>query len=64
MNHELKKQNPDKTFHFIEKDFCPNMRNMTLEQVAECLRINEPQAKVRRCPYQGGTIPGQHAETG
>ena len=47
VNHELKKQNPDKTFHFIEKDFCPNMRNMTLEQVAECLRINEPQAKVK-----------------
>ncbi len=44
--HELEKRNPDKKFHFIEKKTCRDMRNMQLEQVAECLRNNAPKAFV------------------
>lgn len=44
--HELKKRNPDKTFHFIEKGICPDMRRMQLQQVADCLKNNAQQAHV------------------
>ncbi|MGI6721521.1 MAG: quinolinate synthase NadA [Anaerovoracaceae bacterium] len=44
--HELKKRNPEKTFHFIDKDICSNMKMLTLESVARCLAENEPQAHV------------------
>ena len=44
--HELKRRNPDKDFHFIEKGICPDMRHMQLQQVADCLRNNAPQARV------------------
>lgn len=42
--HELQKQNPDKIFHFIDKDKCQNMHRMTLEDVAECLKNGSPKA--------------------
>ena len=44
VRHELKIKNPDKEFHFIEKDFCPNMHRMTLQNVADCLRNGAPVA--------------------
>ncbi len=46
VEHELKKRNPDKEFHFIDKHVCQNMRGITLEDVAECLRNGAPQAHV------------------
>lgn len=46
VKHELKKRNPGKTFHFIENDYCQNMRLLTLDSVAECLLRREPVAKV------------------
>lgn len=44
--HELKKKNPGKEFHFIEKQVCSSMRGLTLQQVADCLRNGRPQAHV------------------
>ncbi len=44
--HELKKRYPNKSFHFILKGICPDMRNMKLEQVANALRTNSPKAYV------------------
>ena len=46
VEHELKKRNPDKEFHFIDKHVCQNMRGITLEDVADCLRNGAPQAHV------------------
>ena len=44
--HELKRKNPDKEFHFIEKAACEDMHRMTLEDVAACLRENSPKAEL------------------
>lgn len=44
--HELKRQNPDKEFHFIEKEACDEMRMLSLEKVAKCLMNNLPAACV------------------
>lgn len=44
VRYELEKRNPDKVFHFIEKEACADMHRMTLEDVAACLRNNAPQA--------------------
>ena len=46
VKHEMQKRNPGKTFHFIDKMTCDGMRNLTLQQVADCLRNNEPRAVV------------------
>ena len=44
VGYELKRQNPDKEFHFIEKAACEDMHRMSLEDVANCLKNNMPQA--------------------
>lgn len=44
--YELKRQNPDKEFHFIEKAACTDMHRMTLEDVANCLKNNMPKASL------------------
>ncbi|MBQ3379680.1 MAG: quinolinate synthase NadA [Clostridia bacterium] len=44
--HKLKKQNPDKEFHFIDDRICEDMKKLTLQKVADCLRNNEPKAYV------------------
>ena len=46
VGHELRKKNPDKIFHFIDKDHCADMHRMTLEDVAACLRNNSPKAEL------------------
>ncbi len=46
VGHELIRVNPDKQFHFIEKMICTNMKRITLEDVAICLRSNGPTAEV------------------
>ncbi len=46
VSYELKRRNPGKTFHFIEGRVCPNMKNITLQQVADCLYTGTPKAYV------------------
>ena len=50
--HELKRKNPDKEFHFIEKAACEDMHRMTLEDAAACLRENSPKAELDECVRQ------------
>lgn len=44
--HKLKIQNPEKTFHFIEKDVCGNMRKLNMESIYRCLLDEAPVAEV------------------
>lgn len=46
VGHEMKRLNPDKVFHFIDKEVCTSMRGLSLEKVAACLENNGPKAFV------------------
>ncbi|RDY31345.1 quinolinate synthase NadA [Lachnotalea glycerini] len=45
--HELKEKNPDKHFYSVgHRQFCPNMKKITLEKVANSLRNMETEVKI------------------
>lgn len=45
--YELKLKNPDKHFYSVgHRQFCPNMKRVTIDKVRDCLAKNAPQAEV------------------
>ncbi|MGP1442130.1 MAG: quinolinate synthase NadA [Anaerovoracaceae bacterium] len=44
--HRLNIQNPEKNFHFIEKEVCSNMRKLSMESIYRCLLNEAPVAEI------------------
>lgn len=56
--HELKKQNPDKTFHLVSEAFCcPGMKRITLEKVLDVLEHGTHQITVDENLRRDSLVP-------
>ena len=58
VEYELKKQSPDKTFHFIGKNcICKDMKLNTLAKLCECLEKEENEVTVSKETIEGALKP-------
>ena len=46
VSYELEKKNPDKTFHYADLKFCPNMKRNSLEKICHVLKTEENTVEV------------------
>lgn len=56
--YELKQKNPTKRFYSVgHRQFCPNMKKVTLEKVRDALRQNAPQVTVTDAVREAALVP-------
>jgi quinolinate synthase len=55
--YRLEKENPDKTFHVIERAICPAMKKVTLDDVVKCLETGTPEIELNDTVLEQARLP-------
>jgi quinolinate synthase len=56
--YELKQKNPDKSFYSVgHRQYCPNMKKITLEKIVNCLETMSPTVEIEENKRVAANVP-------